>query len=245
MPGPVIIEPQNTGDAPLSYQLAAGQTLEVLAVAAEFDGTNAAGSFVPAVGFYAADGRRLARCPAPTTVTAGDSSEVSFFPFAPPASSGGGGGITEIESTDGSITVTNPIGPTVDLTGAGGGSGIQFGVTNSGSFLDVETNTGTILLQDFSGGTSEFTASGNLQLQAGNNVSIFAGAGKNIALSPQATVSGAFIVQWRSGISFVKVIETTSAGDLGFFGATPVAQQPTPITLADVIAVLQAYGLTA
>lgn len=245
MPGPVIIEPQNTGAAPLAYQLAPGQTLEVLAVAAEFDGTNAAGNFVPAVGFYAADGRRLARCPAPTTVTAGDSSEVSFFPFAPPASSGGGGGITEIESTDGSITVTNPTGPTVDLTGAGGGGGIQFGVTNSGSFLDVETNTGPIVLQDFSGGTSEFTASGTLELLAGNNVSIIAGPGKNIAANPQLTVTGAFLVEYRVSISTFKVIETTSAGDLGFFGKTPVAQQPTPITLADVIAVLQAYGLTA
>lgn len=105
MPGPVIIEPQNTGAAPLSYQLAPGQTLEVLAVAAEFDGTNAAGSFVPAVGFYAADGRRLARCPAPTTVAAGDSSEVSFFPFAPPASSSGGGSTTVgFESANGGST---------------------------------------------------------------------------------------------------------------------------------------------
>lgn len=240
----VQIADTSSGDAPHDYTVPSSADFILKAAYGVFDGTLASGNFLPTLEIVSDSGHTVARSVG-QQVTAGDSAEVSWFPFAPPASSGGGGSITEIESTDGSITVTNPIGPTVDLTGAGGGSGIQFGVTNSGSFLDVETNTGTILLQDFSGGTSEFTASGNLQLQAGNNVSIFAGAGKNIALSPQATVSGAFIVQWRSGISFVKVIETTSAGDLGFFGATPVAQQPTPITLADVIAVLQAYGLTA
>ena len=35
-------------------------------------------------------------------------------------SPGGEGGIEEIESTDGSVTVTNPTGPVVDLTNAGG-----------------------------------------------------------------------------------------------------------------------------
>jgi hypothetical protein len=34
--------------------------------------------------------------------------------------SGGGGGITEIESTDASVTVTNPTGPVVDLAASGG-----------------------------------------------------------------------------------------------------------------------------
>lgn len=129
MPGPVIIEPQNTGDAPLSYQLAAGQTLEVLAVAAEFDGTLAAGSFVPAVGFYAADGRRLARCPAPATVAAGSSSEVSFFPFAPPASSSGGGGVSLLgwESVaGGSATIAAGGGATITPVHANGDNLFDF-----------------------------------------------------------------------------------------------------------------------
>lgn len=32
---------------------------------------------------------------------------------------------------------------------------------------------------------------------------------------------------------------------LGFFAAPPQPQQPTPVTLANVIAVLRAFGLTA
>lgn len=140
MPGPVIIEPQNTGDAPLSYQLAAGQTLEVLAVAAEFDGTNAAGSFVPAVGFYAADGRRLARCPAPTTVAAGASSEVSFFPFAPPASGGGGSAVT---ATSEVCVIDNGAGPGQDIALADG-TGVDIIWTHfSGATLLDYTNART------------------------------------------------------------------------------------------------------
>lgn len=240
----VQIADTSSGDAPHDYTVPSSADFILKAAYGVFDGTLASGNFLPTLEIVSDSGHTIARSVG-QQVTAGGSAEVSWVPFAPPASSGGGGGITEIESTDGSITVTDPTGPTVDLTGAGGGGGIQFGVTNSGSFLDVETNTGTIVLQDFSGGTSEFTASGNLELLAGNNVSIFAGSGKNIAASPQLTVTGALLAEYKVGLSTLKVLETTSAGDLGFFGKTPVAQQPTPITLADVIAVLQAYGLTA
>ncbi len=38
---------------------------------------------------------------------------------------GGGGGVTEITSTDMSITVTNPSGPTVDLSASGGSQPIK------------------------------------------------------------------------------------------------------------------------
>lgn len=41
-------------------------------------------------------------------------------------------------------------------------------------------------------------------------------------------------------------VEIGSGGSyLAFFGATPVQQQATPVTLGDVIALLQAYGLSA
>jgi hypothetical protein len=42
-----------------------------------------------------------------------------------------------------------------------------------------------------------------------------------------------------------KVVTVTTANTLGFFGVTPVAKQATPITLGDVIALLQTYGLAA
>ena len=240
----VQIADTSSGDAPHDYTVPSSADFILKAAYGVFDGTLASGNFLPTLEIVSDSGHTVARSVG-QQVTAGDSAEVSWFPFAPPASSGGGGSITEIESTDGSITVTNPTGPTVDLTGAGGGGGIQFGVNNTGSYLNVETTSGPIFLADTSTGPSEFTASGSLEFIAGNNVSIFAGSGKNIAASPQLTVTGALLAEYKVGLSTLKVIETTSAGDLGFFGKTPVAQQPTPITLADVIAVLQAYGLTA
>lgn len=117
MPRATIIEPQNEGEAPLSYQLSPGQTIETLAVAADFDGSGAAGDFLPTLSMYAQDGRRLGTFSAQTTVVAGNSEQVTFFPFAPPASSGGTGTVTEITSTDFSIQVTNPFGPIVNLSG--------------------------------------------------------------------------------------------------------------------------------
>lgn len=38
---------------------------------------------------------------------------------------------------------------------------------------------------------------------------------------------------------------SADATTLGFFGVTAVTQQPTPVLLTDVIALLQAYGLSA
>ena len=51
-----------------------------------FDGTGAAGAFIPCLTFKTQTGAIIARCPAPE-VAAGDTAEVSWFPHvAPPAS---------------------------------------------------------------------------------------------------------------------------------------------------------------
>lgn len=47
---------------------------------------------------------------------------VTCVPIFVDAAGGGGGGITEITSEDESVTITNPTGPTVDLSASGGGS---------------------------------------------------------------------------------------------------------------------------
>lgn len=48
-----------------------------------------------------------------------------FGPIGGGGGGGGGGGITDITSEDDSVTITNPEGPTVDLSVAGGGGGPQ------------------------------------------------------------------------------------------------------------------------
>lgn len=91
MPGPILIQPQQGGEAPLAYELAPGQTIEPTLATAIFDGTSASGPFVPTIAFYAQNGRLQGRAPCGTTVQPGDTAEVSFFPFAPPIVEGGGG----------------------------------------------------------------------------------------------------------------------------------------------------------
>lgn len=51
----------------------------------------------------------------------------------------GGGGITEVTSTDMSVTVTDPTGPIVDLSTALA-DGIRFDTDNEGGWLEIVTN---------------------------------------------------------------------------------------------------------
>jgi Concanavalin A-like lectin/glucanases superfamily len=91
LPGPILIQPQQGGEAPLAYELAPGQTIEPTLATAVFDGTAASGPFIPTIAFYAQNGRLQGRAPCGVTVQPGDTAEVTFFPFAPPTVEGGGG----------------------------------------------------------------------------------------------------------------------------------------------------------
>jgi hypothetical protein len=82
-----------TSDAPQDYAVVSSQVFELLAVTATFDGSGAAGDFLPCVEIITDSGHSLGTCVA-GTVTAGDSAEVTFAPFLKAASSGGGGGLT-------------------------------------------------------------------------------------------------------------------------------------------------------
>lgn len=66
------------------YEVPGSATIEPLAVSAVFDGTGAAGSFIPCLTFKTITGAIIARCPAPE-VAAGDTAEVSWFPGVTPA----------------------------------------------------------------------------------------------------------------------------------------------------------------
>lgn len=68
------------------YEVPGSATVEPLAASAVFDGTGAAGSFIPCLTFKTITGAIIARCPAPE-VAAGDTAEVSWFPGVTPARS--------------------------------------------------------------------------------------------------------------------------------------------------------------
>jgi hypothetical protein len=79
--------------APSTYQLAAGEAFEPEAVTATFDGSGAAGAFLPVLSVYAQSGELIARSPA-AQLSAGDSAEVTFAPLlraAQVAAAAGGG----------------------------------------------------------------------------------------------------------------------------------------------------------
>lgn len=108
------------GAAPQSYEVPNAQEIIPKAIRATFNGSGAASAFVPTIRIISDGGVVVAEVATDTQVAAGDSASVTFAPFL---RTNQAGGITEIESTDASITVTNPFGPVVDLTGAGGGGG--------------------------------------------------------------------------------------------------------------------------
>ena len=67
------------------YEVPGSATVEPLAASVVFDGTGAAGAFIPCLTFKTITGAIIARCPAPE-VAAGDTAEVSWFPGVTPAS---------------------------------------------------------------------------------------------------------------------------------------------------------------
>ena len=75
----LIVEPG--GAVPFEYRLAPGEAFALSTVSAEFDGSGAGGSFLPALAMYSQNGELLARTFPATAVTAGDSAEVTFSPF--------------------------------------------------------------------------------------------------------------------------------------------------------------------
>jgi hypothetical protein len=66
--------------APSTYTLAAGEAFEPESVTATFDGSGAAGSFLPVLSIYAQSGELISRSPA-AQLAAGDSAEVTFAPL--------------------------------------------------------------------------------------------------------------------------------------------------------------------
>jgi hypothetical protein len=119
---------------PATYTLSPLERWTPTGVSATFDGTGAAGDFLPCCSIYSQTGDLLGRM-FPEVVTAGDVAEVTYSPFSKTQ----GGGIKRITSSNGSITVTNPTGPIVDLIDAF--TGIRFGIQNFGSWLVTKTSS--------------------------------------------------------------------------------------------------------
>ena len=105
---------------PLTYKVPVPGSLTALSAAATFDGT-AANAFKPCLSFYDSDGNLLARATA-TTVAAGASAEVSWFPAVIPIQDGIHYGVTG--NVGDTLNVIADNGP-IDLIDQDQGSGSQ------------------------------------------------------------------------------------------------------------------------
>ena len=90
----VSILDQAVHAAPKQYKVTGSQDIVIRSVTASFDGTGAASSFVPVVQIIDPSGFVAGTYPLGSTLTAGASADVSWFPSVGGGSSSGGGGGT-------------------------------------------------------------------------------------------------------------------------------------------------------
>jgi hypothetical protein len=137
----------------------------------------------------------------------------------------GSGGISLVDDSNAGIAIVEHGAGIAEMQATGTG-GVQLFIPIGASGQMVIFNTGsggTLIEDDVSGMIIRQKGSGDLEI---DNV----GTGRVLLNGPNA-----------AGV----VINSAPTNFLSFFGVTAVQQQATPVTLADVIALLQAYGLSA
>lgn len=247
MPRQVITRPGSVA-TPLDVELGGLEVLEPQAAFAHFDGSGAAGEFLPCVTYYTQDGLVFARAFPADAVAAGASADVSWFP---------------------GLSAAPGVVPT---------TGIFYDIDNSGGLLEVHTtdaNPGdyALVLQADQGDAGLVAAGGSVYVTSFDgdvNVQPF---GINGATPAQFIVQAQGAITMQSGIGTaagLSKIDLNADGDLnlrcngtnhilltggpvqfaagttvGFFGAAPVAKAAAPVTLADVITILRNLGLCA
>lgn len=205
-----------TSAVPLDYTVSGPQILDLLAVKGDFDGSAAGVDFVAVVEIISPAGAVMATSTSPT-ITAGSSATVTFAPFLrSAASSSGGGGIQfDTEPQDGGYLYTATTGSDPTF----GFAYVFNDVNQSGSLF-----TGPLFV--------------DAQGPGFNVAQIGRGFGHRFHLADSGST-----FQVNGTATILDVEADFGVDKLAFFGLAPVEQQATPTTLADVIALLQAYGL--
>lgn len=130
---------------PNGYTLPSGQELILKSVKASYDGTGAAGSFVPVLQVVAPGGAIIGEYPLGQTLAAGASADISWFPGVTGAASTAASGIQfDTDNEGGYLDIT-----TNDTDGDG--NGIHLTDASDGGIL-IEAGAGGITIRD----TDEF-----------------------------------------------------------------------------------------
>ena len=232
-----------------TYNVPGSVVIPPYSVSVQIDGTGASGNFLPCLSFYSQTGQLIARCPAPE-VASGDTGEVSWFPHVAAATSSGGSGIQFDTDNEGGwldVTTNNTDGAGFGMflqDKTGGGIGIESGPTFFPQAGSITLGSDGVLLGSFpavgKSGTIEISqADGGIVARASGTY------GVSISTSGSGLISISGVAGTTVADSHGLELQTSPTEKVGFFGATPVVQQATPVTLANVISLLQAYGLSA
>jgi hypothetical protein len=136
--GDIQILAPGTSAAPLNYTVPGSQEIFIKTATANYDGTSAAGSYVPTLQIVGPSGVVALTCPIGQVVAAGASADASWFP---------GLGVTPTPSA--------PTGHNLFVTGAG----MWPSVTSGSSFptrVESATNRENVYLVDFADGSQLF-----------------------------------------------------------------------------------------
>ena len=145
--------------APLNRTTKDTEIFELLAVAATFDGTGAAGSFLPTLEIYSDSGVLVARAVADTAISAGSSAEVTFAPFLSRGTAGGLHWGTNVDALAQGLTLTSEgaVATTTDGRGysvdtsltSGGPGGGNFSVFTGAGLVTLNADLGDFTLKNF------------------------------------------------------------------------------------------------
>lgn len=265
--------PLGQEQAPAAWVIPSSLQVVLKTVYASFDGSGAGSSFVPCLELVTDSGHVEGAYPLGGEVAAGASADATWFPrggltgfirYVTPnvgswlsvATTAGAvvplpgiptlsGAMVFIDNGDGGIWLTDSHGSAIGLTGgqwigylAGSNETVY---TQGGNFYRYTGGGNVDFYTGLNGSGTGGSASGSFNVYTVSDDGTQAGS---VSFNIGATTPGSFAV--NGNIASVVYIDSTGAADrLGFFNVGPVAQQPTPVTLADVIALLQAYGLSA
>jgi hypothetical protein len=216
---------------PLEVELGALDQLTPTAVFAHFDGSGASGTFLPCVTYYTQDGKVFARSFPASSVAAGASADVSWFPgLSVPASA---------------IPTT---GVFYDITNTGASL-----VAQATNLVELDATNGSMFLTSFNGDIwiQPFGVNGatpaQLIVQAQGAISVESGIGTAAGLSSITINADGDLILRCNGTNHILLtggpVQYAATTQVGFFGATPVNKAAAPVTLADVITILRNLGL--
>lgn len=261
----VTLAAQAVEDAPLAYPIPGAAELLLKLLTADYDGTGAGGPFVPCVQITLADGTVAGTFVLGQVVAAGSSVDVSWFP---------NGGVNDTLGLHWGVNVdvaelgleldsASPNGFLANLTAVAGNgwtinvsgddnqglnenvsgtanAGINEAVTGDDSAGLSRSVTGANVtgIRDRISGTSNEGYLLDVDGDGGGPITLQIDGASNLGMKLRALAGS-------DGHGFGLIEQTTTTDPLAFLAGTPAPQQPTPVTLADVIAILQTFGLAA